>query len=198
MPSPFFPLSLSSSSGKLSRLFKLSRLAFKIVSDIQISGNFHEYRPRIRTKNFFLSFSTVFVLLLSVCLMAIMLLVDDKYAGDIESAMRLFLTVIIVFTVIALSMVCVKLLATLELHYKNFYLQNKCFISGMTVVLIISSFVRVLNILWKQHLGNTFYGLIHDEGIVNGWFIPTYFSLHFFFVDILSSGALLLNFGFTI
>ncbi|TNV78489.1 hypothetical protein FGO68_gene4263 [Halteria grandinella] len=160
-------------------------LAFKIVSEIQISGNYHEYKPRIRTKNFFLSVSTGFILILSLCLMSVMLVVDDKYSGQIESAMRLFLTVIIFFTVIALSMVCVKLLATLELHYRNFYLQNRGFILGMTLALIASSIVRVGNI-------------IYEDGMTNGWFMPTYFGLHFFLVDFLSSGALLLNFGFTI
>lgn len=130
--------------------------------------------------------------------MSVMLVVDDKYSKQIESAMRLFLTVIVVFTVIALAMVCVKMLATLELHYRNFYLQNRCFIIGMTLALIASSIARVGNILWKQRIGNTFYDYIYEDGMTNGWFMPTYFGLHFFLVDFLSSGALLLNFGFTI
>ena len=68
----------------------------------------------------------------------------------------------------------------------------------MTLALIFSSIIRVANIIWKQKLGNKFYAYIYDDGITNGWFMPTYFALHFFFVDLLSSGALLLNFGFTI
>jgi hypothetical protein len=43
----------------------LYRLAFKIVSEIQISGNFSGYRKRIRRKNRALTAVTVAILLLS-------------------------------------------------------------------------------------------------------------------------------------
>jgi hypothetical protein len=112
--------------------------------------------------------------------------------------MRLFLTTITIFTVIFLAIICVKLLSTLEIHYNRFYKQNRRFIVSMTTSLVVSNFFRVLNIIWKQKIGARFYEIMDSDGATNGWFFPTYLTLHFFLVDFISSGALLLNFGFTV
>lgn len=70
----------------------------------------------------------------------------------VETTMRFFLSAIIIFTVIALSIICVKLLALLEKHYKLFYKQNSRFIISMTTLLVFSSIVRVLNVVWRQKI----------------------------------------------
>lgn len=59
---------------------KVHRLAFKIVSEIRITGNYNEYRPRIKQKNIFLSVVAGTILILSLTLMVLIMIVDEEDA----------------------------------------------------------------------------------------------------------------------
>jgi hypothetical protein len=58
-------------------IFKLHRLSFKIVSEIQIKGNYQDYRPMMRARNFALSFTVGSILVLTIILMGLLLVLDN-------------------------------------------------------------------------------------------------------------------------
>ena len=69
---------------------------------------------------------------------------------------------------------------------------------GITFLLSFSTAVRIGIMIWREVIGNTFNRYLINSGASGNYVMPLYFTFNFLLIDFLSSGALLLNFGFAI
>lgn len=67
----------------------------------------------------------------------------------------------------------------------------------MTAALTFSALCRVGSIVWLTYEGDEFEMLMYDSALYNSYSMPLYLTAQYGLMDFLSSGVLLLNFGFT-
>ena len=68
----------------------------------------------------------------------------------------------------------------------------------MTLTLSLSGLGRISYLCYRLIIGPKFAILVDESGAENSLGMPLYFAGHFFIIECLSSGSLLLNFGFTL
>lgn len=115
-----------------------------------------------------------------------------------ETITRIVVTFMIAVTILALVIVCSSLMRTLREHYSDFYRAQKRFILAMVTTLAISTACRVAFNLWLTVAGDEFDVLVETSAVENNLSVPLYITAQYFVVDFMSSGVLLLNFGFSI
>lgn len=127
----------------------------------------------------------------------------------------LFLSLVFGCTMIFTLVVFTLLTRVLKTNFPSYYKQEKSFLRTMTSILVLSILVRLIilgvryyidNFPWYSHLfeipGPEFnmssftYFMTLDGS--NAWIPPLYFGLHFFFINFISQGILLFNFGFAL
>lgn len=113
-----------------------------------------------------------------------------------DQTFRNFLIAVFVTSALGNQLVCFTLCRTLKKYFPTFYKKERFFIIGITVIMNISMLGRLTTLWWRNSIGSEFNDMLDKGAAEDTWGMPLYFLGHFFVIDFLSSGTLLVSFAF--